>query len=269
MKNIMVLGGDERSFYLTKRLNEKGFSAFWYAGELFSGEAYIKKENPFPVSEKIEAVVLPLPLSRDGNFLNCKYSSLKIPLSGLERELKGKIIFTPDSSVISGTDYFNVSSITVRNARLTAVGFLKELLISQNEDILNKRALITGFGNVGKAIANILDRNSVAVTVMARSEENRAEAVSLGFDTVGFGEMRNILKSYDFIINTVPADVFSEETAGLMKKGALFFELAGRRHEKFFRETDIYIGCGGMPGKHTPKSAGEIIADYIINKLKE
>ena len=83
MKNIMVLGGDERNLYLVKRLNEKGCRAFWYAGELYTGGEYVKKENPFPVPAEIGTVVLPVPLSRDGNFLNCKYSSYKIPLSSL------------------------------------------------------------------------------------------------------------------------------------------------------------------------------------------
>ena len=57
-----VIGGDQRSFFAAKRLREQGFPT-----EILS----LKNEKSFLPSEKIstDAVLLPLPLTRDGKHL--------------------------------------------------------------------------------------------------------------------------------------------------------------------------------------------------------
>ena len=271
MKKIMVLGGDERNFYLTEYLNENGYFAVWYASELYKsyGERYCMGDSVYPDMEIYDCVVLPLPLSRDGKNINCRFSDLAIPIDSLDSLLSGKTVFTSDGKVIDGFDYFAAQEVTFKNARFTAVGFLKELLLNTKSDIMGKKALVTGFGRVGKAVSKILIDNGVAVTVAARRAQARAEAEETGCEAISIDESREKIGKFDYIVNTVPFILFTEGDILKSKRNSIFFELAVGIPKGTVEEHCEYVDCKGMPGKHTPQSAGEAIADFIIQKLRE
>ena len=268
-KRIMVLGGDKRNLYLTEYLNTFDFSALWYAAELCDEEnEYIAKRNYEEDINEFDAVVLPLPLSRDGEHLNCPFCEEKISVSQIADKVSGKICFT-SGSLIDGINYFDDKCVVIDNARLTAVGFLIELLKAEKGDIIEKSALVTGFGNVSKAVCEILKNNKVKVTVAARKNEQRHEAKGLGYGAVDFSECEKIFDSFDYIINTVPFELFDTETVMKANKNCIFFELANGLPEDACQDFFAYINCKGMPGKHTPKSAGKVIADFIKEKMRE
>ena len=268
-KRIMVLGGDKRNLYLTNYLNTTDFSALWYAAELCDEENdYIVKKNYEEDIDEYDAVVLPLPLSRDGEYLNCPFCARKLPVSQVADKISGKICFTSDS-LIDGINYFDDKCVVIDNARLTAVGFLMELLKAEKGDIMEKSALVTGFGNVSKAVCEILKNNKVKVTVAARKSEQRHEAKGLGYGAADFSACEKIFDSFDYIINTVPFELFDAETVTKANKNCIFFELAYGLPKDACQRFFAYINCKGMPGKHTPKSAGKVIADFIKEKMRE
>lgn len=263
---IMVIGGDERNFYLTKKLILNGYDARWYCAELF-GKTETGKKIRDDISS-FDAAVLPLPLTRDGETLNCPFSRDRISLSQLSRLLKGKTVFTSDDR-ISGINYFSDKRVIVDNARLTAVGFLAELLAHEKRDIMGKKALVTGFGNVSKCVCKLLSDNGVRAFVAARDPVQRHEARAMGYSSAGFKEAEKIISGFDYIVNTVPAKVFSDTAVAEIPENAFFFELSSGVPKETFESKGAYIECRGMPGKHTPKGAGEVIADFICSKLRE
>ncbi len=267
-EKIMVLGGDKRSYYVAKELYEKGYAVSWYACENYPCEpcGFVSKEDFRADAHKLDTVILPLPHTRDFRHLNTPFSNSKIDLDELSELTKEKRTF---SSVDMGDNYFSANEVVIANARLTAVGMLKEMLMYTEKDVMNKKVMVTGFGNVGKAVAKILDNNGMRVTVCARNKEQRVLAGIYGYNTCDIAEGGKNMGKYDFVVNTVPAVLFSEESLRKAKKDCVFMELAKGLAAETCSNTASYISCKGMPGKHTPQSAGKVIADYISEKLKE
>lgn len=264
---IMIIGGDERNFYLTKRLVKSGFEAEWYCAEKYGG-AEDKSRNFENDITDFDAVVLPLPLTKDGETLNCPYSDKRITIAKLGAYIKNKTVFTSDDR-ISGKNYFSDIGVIIDNARLTALGFLSELLDFEKGDIMGRKALVTGFGNVAKCVCKILSDNGVRVFTAARRAAQRHEAAACGYSAVDFGEAEKIISDFDYIVNTVPLRVFSDRTLSKIGHESAYFELASGVPKETKKYRFAYIECRGMPGKHTPKGAGEVIADFVRSELKE
>lgn len=265
--NIAVVGGDERNFYLTEALISKGYRSVWCLAEKYTGFNF-SGENFEECMRRADVIILPLPLTRDGRTLNCPFSDSKPDLAEIRPYLKGKISFTCDSR-LGEINYFSDEGVTVRNARLTAVGFLSELLRREKSDILNKSALVTGYGNVGKCVCKILSDNGVNVTVAARSDTQRCKASVTGYTAIDFCKAENVLSKFDYIVNTVPARVFSDTAVSKIGAQSMYFEIASGVPKKTQTPIFAYIDCKGMPGKHTPKGAGEVIADFVFSQLRE
>ena len=267
-EKIMVLGGDKRSYYVAKELYEKGYAVSWYACENYPCETceFVSRGDFRAELDKYGVLILPLPHTRDFRHLNTPFSSSKIDLDELPELTRGKRVF---SSEDMGDNYFSANEVVIANARLTAVGLFKEMLLYTEKDVMNRSVMVTGFGNVGKAAAKILDNNGMRVTVCARNKEQRVLAGIYGYNTCDIAEGGKNMGEYDFVVNTVPAAVFDEESLRKAKKSCVFLELAKGLAAETCSNTASYISCKGMPGKHTPQSAGRVIADYISEKLKE
>lgn len=267
----MVIGGDKRSFYLTKTLFDKGYDARWYACENFPCEpcAFVSRKDFRESLKYFDVIVLPLPHTRDFKHLNTPFSNARIELDKLMRLIDGKRVFASEDVTDNTENYFSAKEVVIANARLTAVGLLKELLYYTECDIMNKTALVTGFGNVGKAVAKILDNNGIRVTVCARNKEQRVLAGIYGYDSCSIEEGGEKICEFDFVVNTVPFELFGSEVLRNAKKDCIFFELAKGLISETCSNHSTYISCKGMPGKHTPQAAGKVIADYISEKLRE
>lgn len=264
MKKIIVFGGDERNYYLCRRLYESGCEVTWAYAEMFSSSSeFCERGDSF----NGYAAILPLPLSRDNETLNAPYCEKKVRFSDIDLS-KFKLVFTSDDKT-GGINYFINEAVTIDNARLTAVGFLSELLKFEKGDILTKKALITGYGRVSQAVSDILYRLGLNVTVAARNENQRHLAASRGLNAIEISQAAKKLYAYDYVINTVPKKLF--ETPDLKKadENTVFFELASALIDSTQFVPRAYIECKGVPGRHTPKAAGEVIADFVLRTMRE
>ena len=78
---------------------------------------------------------------------------------------------------------------------------------------------------------------------------------------------------YDIIINTVPAQVIDRKILKNVRPDCLIIDVASAPYGTDFaaaHELGINaLQCSSLPGKTAPKTAGRIIADAVINILKE
>ena len=81
---FVIIGGDRRSFYAAKRLEEYGFET-----KLFG----LEKEETYNPLKKIQAdaVLLPIPFTRDGVHLFAPESMEKILISAAKQSLKATV----------------------------------------------------------------------------------------------------------------------------------------------------------------------------------
>jgi len=118
------------------------------------------------------------------------------------------------------------------------------------------KALVIGWGRIGKCLARLLRQNGAAVTVSARKAADRAMLEALSYSTQ---EVPDPI-GFDLIFNTVPVMVLPN-----CPKGPLYVELASKPG----MERQEILDGRGLPNRLAPKSSGQLIAETlqrILNK---
>ena len=87
------------------------------------------------------------------------------------------------------------------------------------------RAVILGYGRIGKALHKYLNTFTKNITICARSEEARCCAFLNGAESIDFLKLNNLIK-FDYIINTVPHPVLNKKELSSVSKSALLIDLA-------------------------------------------
>lgn len=277
---FLFLGGDLRVLYAAESLNRE-YDCFAYGFEGLNSSFQI------PILREIQRcsnVVLPLPSSVDGEYINAPYSSEKIKLSDI---LEG---CAPGGSVYAGRvfpklaelcklnnltliDYLEREELAVMNAVPTAEGALEIALRESYRTIFGSEVLITGMGRIAKVLVRQLTALSANVTVAARKHADLAWARIMGANSVSTNAMDSLLPKFDIIFNTVPATLFSRERLLLLKDDCLLIDLASKSSVEDFelaRSAGVRaIWALSLPGKAAPVTAGEIIANTIKNIIEE
>lgn len=231
-----------------------------------------------------DAIVLPLPLTKDGKTItipNCSpmtFEELGEIVGGVADEhtlvlAGGECSALVDVCERSGcglVNYFASETLTLQNAALTAEAAM--CLLSQSGDgaLLGSEALILGSGRIAVFLGERLRACGARVTFAARSADKRALLRLNGFSAIPLEELRERLCEFDYAANTIPVPLFCEEMFSAMKKRAVFMELATLPDQKELAErSEInYIFAGGLPGRYSPKAAGEFIAETVEEIIK-
>ena len=129
--------------------------------------------------------------------------------------------------------------------------------------------LILGFGRIGTLLGLKLKALGADVTVSSRREEDKAWCAALGLTPADTAALEPHLPQCRLLINTIPAQVLSQQQLALLPKDALLFELAsapGGFPDAPDKRT--VIPCGGLPGKYAPQSAANAIAETMYQILE-
>lgn len=269
---ILIIGGDRRMDYAAEKLSE-----------IYETERFSSTEENFP-SGQFDIIVLPLPLSKNGADIFAPKAEKPLPFDIIERfaEEHARIFAGGKSEKLSALceekgfvleNYFAHEPLTLKNAALTAETACA--LMSQNTEgaLLGSRALITGYGRIARLLAYRLRANGCQVTIAARRAEARTAAELDGFSAISVEEIGNALPKFDFIANTVPSQLFGEREFFHMKKECVFMELASLPEQpgrSLAEKHGVkYIFASGLPGKYSPKAAGEFIAEDIARSISK
>lgn len=268
-KRFLFIGGDKRILYAAEEIAKR-----YTVHTIGLGESEPNGRYDF--------IILPLPISRDGVNVNTPLSDKPLPF-----ELIGQ--YAAESAVVFGggrnsavedicrenglrfEDYFADEPLTLKNAVLTAEAAAAILAQCNDSSLFGAKVLITGGGRVAVYTARLMKAFGSNVTVCARSAEQRAKAELEQFSAHELNELPMLCASSDFIINTVPAELFDETAFSAMKRHTVYMELATMPPEprKSLAEQHgvQYIHAAGLPGKASPKTAGQLIAKTISLKI--
>ncbi len=271
---VLFIGGDKRMEYAAQKLSEH-FEVSVY-GEGASGV--------------YSAVIFPLPLTKDGK--NVFSPNSEKPVAFEELFEKTTELFDMNTTVFAGGEcpaltefcgkhglrlinYFAFEPLTLQNAALTAEAAL--CLLSQSTDgaLLGSRTLVLGSGRIAVFLAERLRACGSNVTIAARNSAKRELLRLNGFETITLEMMSpSVLKSFDYVSNTIPAPLFDEKLFSKMKSGGVYQELATLSTERQLSMASAaehcgikYINAGGLPGKFFPKAAGEFISAALKTEL--
>ncbi|MCM1165962.1 MAG: hypothetical protein NC299_07725 [Lachnospiraceae bacterium] len=263
---ILFIGGDKRTEYAAKKLSAE-----------YDVERFDEKTRG-----RFGAVVLPLPLTKNGADIFAPLSDSPLPFGVIAQYAENNAVILaggecPALSEICAengytlVNYFAEEALTLKNAALTAEAACVMLSLSTEGALLGSRSLITGYGRIGRMLAYRLAANGSSVTIAARRTEQRTAAELDGFSAVGLPNIGCVLGDMDFIANTAPSALFTAEHFSAIKNSAVFIELAtlpGQPSKALADARKIkYIYAPGLPGKHSPKAAGEAVAETVREKL--
>ncbi len=280
IKRFTVIGGDDRQIYMTEYFKANGYFVKKFA--LPDSEIKNITELKEAISES-DAVILPLPVTKDGENINTlppykigtdeiipMISSDKIVFGGMFGEKIENRIKKTGARVF---DYFRREDLTLMNAIPTSQGVLKVIFDNINYTVHSCNCAVFGFGRTGKVIADNLYSLGANVTVCARKSADIVLAVSKKYSGCKIKDFHGIARDFDFIVNTVPANVIDFEILGSLRKDCFIIDVASAPCGLDFSQAEKLgikaLLCPSLPGKTAPKTAGKIIADGIINTLGE
>lgn len=286
MRNVIILGGDERFYYFAKVLASNKCSVTTYGvcrGEELSEEAVkVCTEYENCNISGADYLVLPIPVTTDGKTISTNNGVEKIKIMKLAQDLRqgqtvlGGIIppelrAACEEKKVRIIDFMKLGTIAEKNAVATAEGAMAEAIIASPINIQGSEILVIGFGKCGRVMAEKLKKVGGDVTVMARREEVRKEAEMLGLKSSPmFGQCGNECGKFDFVFNTVPAMVLPESVISQMSSDTLIIDIASKPGGTDFEACKKYgidaRLCLGLPGKYSPKTSAKILADVVLSE---
>lgn len=284
IETFAVIGGDLRSSYLAGALAADGYkviTAGFDATELPAGVTGCT--NPAQAVALSDCVILPMPVTTDGTTVNAPFSRSKIRLDAVLNEMHpGQKLFggsvSPDLTSEAQRrglviwDYLLREELAIKNAVATAEGAVQLMMEELPTTVRDSRVLITGYGRIGRVLAQMLTLLGCRVTVAARKLSARAWAQTVGCTVIPLDELRHMGR-YDVIFNTVPQVIFDHALLETMEKSTVLIDLASRPGGVDFPAAAAIgiktIWALSLPGKVAPKTSGEIICDSILQMLRE
>ena len=248
-------------------------------------------ESEIPVCEDLDAllptldtVILPLPTSRDGIFINTPYSNEKIELCRIFSRLgqKKTVLAGKVSPAIKNQanqfslrvfDYYEEECFTDENAYITAEGALYLAMENLSRTIRDTHHLIIGSGRIAKHLFLLLRGMGARVTIACRNIHDihwasalRAEVADLAGDSES---LEKAFSSCDVIYNTVPERVIPDFCYSNARASALFIELVGdEKLTEGARKSGCKCICApALPTRYAPESASRLLAYAVCDVI--
>ncbi len=217
-----------------------------------------------------DAVLLPVPFTRDMVNINCPLTDKKIPLNILQSlPQKTKIFGGGKFEKDNYTDYLSLDEYAIKNAVLTAEGAIAAAVQKTDFSLWESRILVIGYGRVGKVLTDRLSGFCGELTVSARSGRDISMIKALGINHLYTPNISDCAERFDIVFNTV--DIKFDYSVAAVFAGAHFFDLSSRGG--FIGDTAVkhgirYEPLPAIPAKTAPVTAGKIIAETVIELLK-
>ena len=277
-----VIGGDSRQIYCAEKIRKRGYKTTLFGFDLSTDNAVIARTDDLAKAMSANIIVLPLPVSKNGKLLNAPFCSREIPLTEITE------LITPQKKIFYGMgtkqleraladtgceyrDYYKFESLIIKNALLTAEGVLGIITDKIPKTVFGMKIAITGYGRVGYFTAKLLKALGARVTVFARSPEQLAKAQCAGLETEELKYFTCEKRNVDCLINTVPAQIIKKDELNMISPDALLIETASSPYGIDFDEAKqkgfTVIKAFSIPGKTSPVTAGEVIADAVITDI--
>ena len=246
MKKISIFSDDRR---------------FSYAKELFSEKGYECSLNDFSSLSGADALVLSVAPTDTEEKLSSVLSHLN----------PGATVFTGNAHTVKKlfcgktVAYSDSEAFLLRNAYITALCAIRLTFEKVDSLLLGKRALVMGYGRIGKYLSSMLRSLGADVFIYARSRKNREDAVLNGMKPVEISDVPNLC--LDAVYNTVPNIIIDKSASDILYGKALIMELASSPGG--FEDGSIAFKASGLPGKMMPRAAAEAVCDLVLSVLSE
>ena len=283
-----IIGGDLRLVDLSIMLKKDENEVFVYgmekSNEIISNKKIVKCENLQIAINNGDIIIGSIPFLKSNGEMYTTFSDNNITIKDLtEKEHKNKIFIAGniskqtrdilEKSYGKVIDIMEREELVILNTIATAEGAIDVAIQNTDKILHGSKILILGFGRVGKIVASKFHQLSCRVTCAARKDTDFAWIKAYGYEAVNIYKLKEDLKKYDIIINTVPQMIIDKNEMQYMKQNVLLIDLAstpgGVNSEDAQKMNLKFVWALALPGKVAPVSSAKFIKETIYNVLSE
>lgn len=280
--DFAIVGGDKRTASMAQVFALKGYEVVCYGTA--ENPCHEKIHYALTLQEavsKAPVIVCGIPFAQE-DALYFTDNSIHVPLTELQRMLRkmhkifGGVISEDfrrgcEKRGIDCYDFMLDEPLAIYNAIATAEGAILEALLHKNTHLHQSNVLVLGYGRCGRVLADKLSGLSARVTVCSKQHQELASAEALGFSVMPLAKLPKSIKRFEYIFNTIPSTVLTENVLRNMKADSLIIDIASNRVGADYVTAENLnrkiLFCPGLPGKYAPFSCAENLADFVLNKL--
>lgn len=278
-KTVAFLGGDKRQLFAAKAFSDLGYRVYLAGFDMLKSIGKLIITDELTAVKNSSIIVFPV-VGVKNKTVSTQYSKSELKISdeilGL---LENKIVFSGKADLIKRLnpniivyDYLNREEFAVANALPTAEGAIQVAMELYEGTVSGSNCLVIGYGRIGQILSRTLKNLNAKVTVSARRDEHYQYIKADGNTPICTNEILG-LNGYDLVFNTVPKLVIYNSILENTDKDTIVIDLAslpgGVDYSKAKQLDITAVQALSLPGKCSPKTAGYIIYDTILNILKE
>lgn len=284
-----VIGGDLRQVYLAEELVNLRNRVIYYAlikspKQLPNTSFPTKTSSLETAIASARCIICPIPFSRDGLYLNQNAIEEPVPLDDLLDILKPEQAFfagnipaefetTASKKGVFIYDFMKNNSLALFNTIATAEGAICEAIQKSPRNLHHSKCAVLGYGRCGRTITSYLKGTFCNVSVFSRDTDELALAGTIADNTISLCELKKHVNKFDFIFNTIPAKILTDNILHKTKPSVTIIDIAsapGGVDYEAAQKLGINASlCLGLPGKYSPYSCAKAIINVIENNLKE
>ena len=271
---IDLIGGDERMLRLASLCERNGHAVRTLG--------LIDGDDQACAATRGDVAVFPYPFAVRLGKVPCRTGMVLDAADALDRVGENALLISGDGLepyLAQKTDrgwkhlLFSEDEALLRcNAELSAEGALARAMQEPDFAIWQQRALVIGYGRLGRALARKLTALGAWVTVAARRDESRLRARSDGMRSCAMEDMVDIAPSIRLVFNTVPSPVMNEALLHSFPADARLWELASA---PYGYDQQMALDCGlrseilpGIPSRYAPSATAEALYDSLLRLMK-
>lgn len=136
------------------------------------------------------------------------------------------------------------------------------MIIDNQISISNSNVLILGYGHCGKDIASKLEKFNAKVSISNRNDYYHDDVVAKGYRYIRLDQLS--LNDYDFIINTIPSQVITQDMLATKDPNCKIYDVASKPYGLMSSNRDeTYHLLKQLPTKYAYKSSAKALFDAI------
>jgi dipicolinate synthase subunit A len=284
---IAVIGGDARQLEIIRKLTELdaklSLIGFEQLDHAFTGASKEKiSEIDFSVQD---ALILPVPGTNLEGQVETVFSSEKVVLtkemleklpphaviySGISNSYLDEITKECDKKLVQ---LFKRDDVAIYNSIPTVEGTIMMVIQHTDFTIHGSNIAVLGLGRVGVTVARTFHALGAKVKVGARKSEHLARITEMGLTPFHLNDLAAEMKDIDICINTIPIQIVTASVISKMPAHTLIIDLASKPGGTDFRYAEKRgikaLLAPGLPGIVAPKTAGQILANVLVQLLDE
>lgn len=285
---IAVIGGDARYLELIRKLEQLPHATVVLVGydKLEPGFIGSKQYDLHEIQPKeLDIVILPITGTDDEGNIEAIFSNQPIQLkeSWFKQLRKQTLVFTgisnsyldevASNSHVELIPLLGRDDVAIYNSIPTAEGAIMMAIEHTDYTIHSSKVIVAGFGRVGHTVANKFSALGAEVSVVTKSLRELARITEMRLNGIPLEAFSECVDDCDLLINTIPADVITQEVIEKLPAHTVIIDLAskpGGTDFEFAKKRGIKaILAKSLPGVVAPKTAGEILAQVIKQVLQE